>query len=67
MPRRSRSSIVWAGCPWPSGSLVHNCVVRNCKEWLRRFEVRMLRSSRPEDIHDSLEQTFKLSLEDVDL
>src|SRR5215813_9242892 len=36
------------------------------EDWLRRFDVRKLRASRPEDIHDSLEQTFKLSLEDVE-
>ena len=36
------------------------------EDWLRRFNVRTLRSSRPENIHDSLEQTFKLSIEDVE-
>jgi hypothetical protein len=35
-------------------------------DWLRRFDVRTLRSSRPESLHDSLEQTFKLSLADLD-
>ena len=36
------------------------------EDWLRRFDVRKLRASRPEDLHDSLEQTFKLSIEDVE-
>jgi hypothetical protein len=39
---------------------------RNPEEWLRSFEVSKLRSRRPEDIHDNLEQTFKLSLEDLE-
>src|SRR5207249_4548485 len=34
--------------------------------WLRRFDMHKLQSSRPEDIHDSLDWTFKLSIEDVD-
>jgi hypothetical protein len=35
-------------------------------EWLRTFDVRKLKSSRPEDIHDSLELTFGLSLDSLD-
>jgi len=37
------------------------------EDWLRRFDVRKLRSNRPEgDIHDSLEQTFRLSIDDLE-
>jgi hypothetical protein len=37
---------------------------RDPEEWLRNFDVLKLKSSRPEgDVHDSLEQTFRLSLE----
>jgi NB-ARC domain/Domain of unknown function (DUF4062)/APAF-1 helical domain len=32
-------------------------------QWLETFDVRKLKSKRPEDVHDSLEQTFELSLE----
>jgi hypothetical protein len=32
-------------------------------KWLETFDVRKLKSKCPEDIHDSLEQTFNLSLE----
>jgi hypothetical protein len=35
--------------------------------WLRAFDVRKLTSKRPEDLHDSLEQTFQLSLEALDV
>src|SRR5262249_22666736 len=35
-------------------------------DWLRRFDVPTLHASRAEDIHDSLEQTFKLSIEDLE-
>jgi len=37
------------------------------EEWLRRFDVRQLRSNRPQDLHDSLERTFKLSIEDLEV
>jgi hypothetical protein len=33
------------------------------QEWLRTFDARKLQARRPEDIHDSLEQTFGLSLD----
>jgi hypothetical protein len=36
---------------------------RDPTEWLRILDVRELHSSRLEDVHDSLEQTFSLSLE----
>jgi len=32
-------------------------------EWLRTFDARKLKSKRPEGVHDSLEQTFGLSLD----
>src|SRR5262249_15692589 len=32
-------------------------------KWLQTFDARKLESKRPEDIHDTLEQTFGLSLE----
>lgn len=35
-------------------------------EWLRTFDVLKLKSPRPEDIHDSLERTFRLSLDSLD-
>lgn len=34
--------------------------------WLRLFDVRKLKSQRPEDIHDDLELTFRLSLEELE-
>ncbi len=35
-------------------------------EWLQTFALRNLKSSRPEGIHDNLELTFNLSLEELD-
>jgi len=34
-------------------------------EWLNKFDVHQLRSKRFEDVHDSLEKTFELSLEEL--
>lgn len=36
---------------------------RSPEKWLESFDARKLKSKRPEDIHDSLEQTFGLSLD----
>jgi hypothetical protein len=35
-------------------------------KWLADFDARKLKSKRPEDVHDSLEQTFGLSLEQLE-
>jgi hypothetical protein len=37
------------------------------KDWLQNFVFHKLQSSRSEGLHDNLEQTFKLSLEDLEI